>query len=272
MRNGQQVEEVLALIQQPRVVLLALALGVVLLAGCSTSPDTRPCKTSGDCVAKSGDVQYLCYREFDSKCHPKKFLDEGLACGLDDHCMSGTTCVGPAGQRKCIRPRSEGEACASSEECSGGMSCYNAKCFRLRSDGENCASPNECRSGLLCYSKDKACHRANVAGLHEPCASDEECQSSLICFAGDKTCHAQKFLNVGQPCTRTIECRAGSCEDGACQDPSCNDSNDCTGGHLCYDSDRRCHPPHYLENGRPCISDMACRSGSCNLGSCSGRR
>ncbi len=36
--------------------------------------------------------------------------------------------------------------------------------------------------------------------------------------------------------------------------------------YLCYEADFKCHPPHFLQNGKSCNSDVACSSGYCSLG------
>lgn len=184
-----------------------------------------------------------------------------LECGITDRCdpPEGTDCawrdsdcssMGCCAPWQCVEYRAgwrcgladdcagEGEACADSGSCCGGLGCTEGRCQRrtVPSDhvayGEYCFSGKECSSTPYC--EDELCcipsHWTNTT-----CAADDECCTG-VCRNGYCDCGL-----LGGDCFFRDDC----CGDAVCQEGSC-----------------------CIDEGDRCSGDSDCCTGNCVGGFC----
>lgn len=220
--------------------------------GCTTGT----CGSDGSGGA-GGGAEYCCgdwvcekdlkTGELECKC---VYVDPN-ACGSDEDCPEGYTCV----DGYCFFDYCD---CESDSDCPEDYTCSG--CFCLYDyDFEECANDADCPEGYEC-----------VGGFCYPdygCQNDAECPEGETCFGGfcTTTCKADGDCNDGEfcldgycfpGCRKDTECPDGEIcynnycipgcrEDGYCPDgevcynnfciPGCNEDSDCLVGEVCLD-------------------------------------
>ena len=138
-----------------------------------------------------------------SACEAQQCAPGGF-CEIPDFTCSGT----------CAPLRSAGQSCLW-EECAEGLACVNFSCGTRVGSGEACASANECLGGLSC-SADRTCVPRFSAG--SLCGSSADCAVGLECRGdtGARTCQEPKI--GGDACNPGEQaCAIGHCTDeGVC--------------------------------------------------------
>jgi len=178
----------------------------------------------------------------------------GIACGFGARCVVGS----------CVTTM----ACNGGPVCGAGQVCCLDGCQDLRSDPRNCGGCGRaCAAGDVCV--DGACRRTDACGPGGLCVRgqlccDDRCIDVLNdranCGACGLTCRAGQECTSGRCVTSMTGCGGG---------PACDPGRQCC-GVFCVDVSG--DPANCGACGRACAAppgtSVACRAGSCVVGSC----
>jgi hypothetical protein len=231
---------------------LALGLGGLLSAGCSSEPDLSNPEEAGEALGEAlcGYVSGCCG-------------ESAVPGGTEENCVAQISANfdlliqqaeegGYQYDPRCVEAYIEalsGDTCslanANGQPTPGTCKPY---CVSLahgdKQEGEACADPRDCDFGLQCQG---TCVDPCGSGVGSPCGQIGEnqyafCSVELFCKIDDfetgaGTCAA--FPEKGEPC-ESFACAAGlACIDGVCDEP--------------------------LPDGAPCPSYSGCQSNNCDI-------
>ncbi|MBI3834345.1 MAG: hypothetical protein HY287_08460 [Planctomycetes bacterium] len=241
--------------------------------GCTHTNNTSACDDFNACT--TGDT---CA---DGSCMGGASLDcnDGNPC-TDDSCNPATGCV----YVNNFEPCDDGNACTSSDTCSGGdcsgtpitcddsnpctddacnpaSGCYHTDNSDPCDDHHDCTNPDTCSGGV--------CVGTPIPGCTE-CTGDADCSDGNPCTTDTCPAGVCVYTNNSNPCddgnacTTSDTCSGGSCVGGS--SPNCDDGNPCT--------DDSCNPFTgcvYMNNSSPCSDGDACTTNdTCSGGVCVG--
>lgn len=201
------------------------------------------CALDDECISRSCEVPAC-----DMACCTGVCVgdDPPVRAQLDDSCevaACGNGLFCDKGTNTCVALKSQGGFCVSIAECKFGLYCNQAgECTgNLPALGEACSGP--CRDeGTQCSTASRTCVEVGLAGA--PCAMTSDCSPFYIC---DESKRCSAGIALGAECAPSQRCA----DDGAfCDVPA----DEITG---------TCERPH--ADGEPCLSDVACQSGLCDL-------
>ncbi|HVX97140.1 MAG TPA: hypothetical protein VHK47_19645 [Polyangia bacterium] len=200
-------------------------------------------------------------------------------CNTDNDCAEGTYCSGPGGT--CVVKKSNGSACAASNQCAFGNCVDNVCCnTSCTASCYSCTLPNApgiCSPVPVSSADPKhVCTNQGVAS----CGTNGLCDGAGNCqvYAASTVCSAESC-----PAGTSNHTVAGTCETGVCNATSSPcDPYMCGSGGKCAascTSDTQCTPGNYCSGGacvvkkdlgKVCDANNQCASGSCVDGVCCG--
>ncbi|MBM4370684.1 MAG: hypothetical protein FJ098_03475, partial [Deltaproteobacteria bacterium] len=211
--------------------------------------DGNPC-TDDACSPLSG-----CTHGFNAK--P---CEDGNPCTLGDHCQGGACTPGPG-------PSCDDQNPCTDDACSPVTGCSHVPNAAPCSDGNACTTSDTCSGG--------ACHGGASLDCNDqdPCTTD-----SCLLLTGCKHVINTAPCNDGNPCTTEDTCSLGvcggtpvSCDDGnPCTDDACtaagckhqpnssacSDGNTCTSGDHCAGGVCAFSQVVVCDDGNPCTTDF----------------
>ncbi len=117
-------------------------------ASCSTAVDALATYTRQDVDRLHPQCQGLCRRHrCDEAAAPGAACETSQQCRPDHHCAEGRCADGPAAL---------GQRC-SGGDCAPGLRCLNGRCLAPRSNGAACTSDFECTGGCLAAGASRRC-------------------------------------------------------------------------------------------------------------------
>ena len=178
-------------------------------------------------------------------------------CQGDDECDPSAHCA----EGVCQPDGDNGSPCdrngqCLSDHCGGGICC---------NEGDCCQTPEDCPAT---YAMPPACDTPSACqgSRRQPACDDFTCTSGLV-IEDDSACTNQ---TLSQMCDgkADVYCNGEPTQEERPCDPACNGHRECDNSHHCNPV-RGCIPD--LDDGEPCVSNQACKSGHCNNGYCCGR-
>ena len=273
--------------------------------GSGTDASALECITAADCT---GAFQ-ICVASncIPATCEDNELTgnESDVDCGGDcPPCTEGQLCIGANDCMTLFCDGSAGDAvcrdCNTAEDCAGtpGSYCAGGLCVATRSQGEQCASSNECSTG---YCADGVCCDTPCNGDCQTCGTgtcefvadgqaDDACENQGGCGL-DGTCDGAggcRFAGTGVSCPLTT-CAGGQSGTGMCNGAGvCASTGGAScdpyicGGDTCLDScgnDTQCVSGYYCSgitctvkrpNGAACSPGQGnqCQSGNCVDGYC----
>jgi|GEM_PF-1649801 len=181
----------------------------------------EPCGSLGvGAVYVTCEAQLFCDRKAHSglgRCEPQS--DVGGPCQFrwEADCLPGLLCdveampTEPSPTGKCVHLPSQGEACASGNQCASDLRCVSGVCQTLLSDGQSCNQTSDC--GPTSWCADGVCVPIPYPG--EACVVF---QGQAACAFGrciDGIC--SKSAQIGEACVQPGDCAAGAeCKNERC--------------------------------------------------------
>ncbi len=163
---------------------------------CGLDAEFFTCDASSECVL-SLDFCGTCFERVPvgGACTPGE-----QTCGAVAFCSDGV----------CVARKVNGDACGKEDRCVAGSSCVEGLCSgpSIVALGDSCDRANRCPYLTECVGG--TCVRAVLQG--ESCSATVPCATGY-CQAG--TCVAPQ--ENGNPCTGAAQCRSLLCGDGSCQ-------------------------------------------------------
>lgn len=148
----------------------------------------------------------------------------GAAC-VNNRCPHGLTCVGgdTAATNTCVKPATVGQACSTTQPCTGVLSCYQQKCVTGGDAGADCdplaitTPPCNGLAGVVCDGATKKCTELTLAAAGGACGIVDS--KFVLCQAGNycKTAGSAAFMGTCAP----QAAEGGGCNTDPAKGPSC---------------------------------------------------
>jgi hypothetical protein len=255
-------------------------------AGCANCVDGYCCDTSctGQCQACDvSGAEGVCTYVVGSPPHGSRtacspFLVCGAGgvctttCASDAACATTAYCDSGAASPTCVARKSNGAACAGSNQCTSG-NCVDGVCCDLACAGQ-CVACDVAGSVGTCSPVTGVPHGARGAcpafgyacaggSCATTCTADNQCDGTHYCAGGGPSCVAK--VGLGTACTSASQCASGFCVDGYCCNSACT-SNSCAACDVAS-SLGTCTT---IPNGKPHGSRTCTPANLCAAGACSG--
>jgi hypothetical protein len=189
-----------------------------------TLADGAPCASDAQCTGTR------CKVPFGQVCGVcGEHAAAGAACGVEDDCDSGLTCIGQV----CVPFANESDACDATHPCRPDLACKGGKCDAPSGAGSACAGPSECDGphGFVCGAVSKQCAAVTFDSPNQACGI---VQGHLaLCAGPGGFCAGLSATQAQGTCTAAASDNA-SCD--AFQGPLCNGGAVC----VCAGSDAGC--------------------------------